>query len=505
MIYKLHSVLVHYGDIHGGHYYSFVRPDCESAWFKFNDELVSKSSSKAAVDDNFGYSSDDSHLLANMRKTESLQKRLANAYMLVYVRASHIPTLLKPLTIEDIPAHLKERFEKEDQDAKEAPYKMKVCLVTDEILMKHRDADFVHWDICTWLSVMKNDTIARLKHIISEVTGCPVARQRLWTMHVRQNGTTRVDRPLEPDEDDVYLAKFVDNAKTSKNTLRIYMEQLPPGRGDGAVEYEAGAEALISLKYFNAQKQQLQYMGSLIVARSMLVGSLVEVVEKKLNIGKLNVYEEIQPSKIEEPDPSHSLEQAKLNTGDILVFEKDVSSGSDSDSDSDSDRRRGETDKARRTKDVGSTCMCRTVPQYYNYLQHRVNVRVRRLESPDKDMFTIELSTEYYYKQVAYLLAERMHKQGFLSAPIDPLRIQLYRHHQLQDRPSDSPAERSASWQLQNLVHVPLNYNINHKECPILYVEILAYSLTDLERNFLLKIRCPPGRKVRKAMSTSTS
>jgi ubiquitin carboxyl-terminal hydrolase 7 len=29
MVYKLHSVLVHSGDMHGGHYFSFVRPGCE--------------------------------------------------------------------------------------------------------------------------------------------------------------------------------------------------------------------------------------------------------------------------------------------------------------------------------------------------------------------------------------------------------------------------------------------------------------------------------------------
>jgi hypothetical protein len=161
-----------------------------------------------------------------------------------------------------------------------------------------------------------------------------------------------------------------------------------------------------------------------------------------------------------------------------------------SDSDDDSDT------KSPRKSDIRRLCLCKTVPIYYNYLQNRVNVRVRKLDAPDKDMFTIEMSILFHYKQVAYLLAERMHKEGFLPEPIDPLRIQLYRHHAHQDRPIDMPAQRSDTWQLQDILILPLNYNFYGKDSPIMYVEILAYSLTDLEKNFVLKIRCPSARKV---------
>ena len=38
-LYKLHSVLVHSGGVHGGHYYAFIRPD-GTRWLKFDDERV---------------------------------------------------------------------------------------------------------------------------------------------------------------------------------------------------------------------------------------------------------------------------------------------------------------------------------------------------------------------------------------------------------------------------------------------------------------------------------
>jgi hypothetical protein len=38
LVYCLHSVLVHCGDVHGGHYFVYIRPDCSTSWLKFNDE-----------------------------------------------------------------------------------------------------------------------------------------------------------------------------------------------------------------------------------------------------------------------------------------------------------------------------------------------------------------------------------------------------------------------------------------------------------------------------------
>lgn len=78
---------------------------------------------------------------------------------------------------------------------------------------------------------------------------------------------------------------------------------------------------------------------------------------------------------------------------------------------------------------------CRSVPDYYDYLQHRVTVRVRKLEQPDCDLFSIELSMKHYYKQVARALANKMLETGHLKEPINPLTIMLYKHHPHLDRP----------------------------------------------------------------------
>ena len=89
----LHSVLVHSGDVHGGHYYAFVRPySADGQFFKFDDERVTKASEEQAITDNFG---GDDELPQHFYKTpgRNLHKRFSNAYMLVYVREKEMARL----------------------------------------------------------------------------------------------------------------------------------------------------------------------------------------------------------------------------------------------------------------------------------------------------------------------------------------------------------------------------------------------------------------------------
>ena len=100
-LYYLHSVLVHSGSGHGGHYFSYIRPIFEGVeydrggWYKFDDETVVRATEEEATVGCYGGVPERGggyFPLGRMSLASS-----ANAYMLVYVRQSVVR-----MTVDDI-------------------------------------------------------------------------------------------------------------------------------------------------------------------------------------------------------------------------------------------------------------------------------------------------------------------------------------------------------------------------------------------------------------------
>jgi ubiquitin carboxyl-terminal hydrolase 7 len=105
-VYKLHGVLVHSGDLHGGHYFALIKPDRETRWLKFDDDRVTPVTDREVLEENYGGEALNGVLPAVQRNQVRTLKRFTNAYMLVYVRESAIDEVLAPFTEEDTPVHL---------------------------------------------------------------------------------------------------------------------------------------------------------------------------------------------------------------------------------------------------------------------------------------------------------------------------------------------------------------------------------------------------------------
>lgn len=132
-LYLLHSVLVHSGSVHGGHYYAFVRPgprlltDAEpqqgedgrpvypddGKWYRFDDELVERVTKTHAVDKNFGGAE------TRFGLTRRPRMRASSAYMLVYI--NYKETLYHPglsdLVLESVKRMAVERQVEQDLEA----------------------------------------------------------------------------------------------------------------------------------------------------------------------------------------------------------------------------------------------------------------------------------------------------------------------------------------------------------------------------------------------------
>lgn len=97
--------MVHSGDLNAGHYFSFIRPQKDGRWFKFDDDRVTPVSEYEVMNENFGGEL-VSHLGSTLSNRAKAIKRLTNAYMLVYIRETDLDEILKPITEVDIPKHL---------------------------------------------------------------------------------------------------------------------------------------------------------------------------------------------------------------------------------------------------------------------------------------------------------------------------------------------------------------------------------------------------------------
>ena len=103
-IYDLHTVLVHSGDVHSGHYYAFIRPQAQEPrqWYRFDDEQVSPCSEYAAVDDNFGGEDVFPFNAFSAAKRGVVRPRIHNAYMLLYIKRSALRVIQARPSISEV-------------------------------------------------------------------------------------------------------------------------------------------------------------------------------------------------------------------------------------------------------------------------------------------------------------------------------------------------------------------------------------------------------------------
>ena len=208
--YILHSVLVHSGDVNGGHYYAYIRPahsgfwpDIQNEtnfsrgqWFKFDDEYVTKVSAVEAIEKNFG----------RPKFTNSIG--MASAYMLVYIRKSFVINVMKETELNDIPTQLIMRLESEHQlkEVEEHETLMRSNTVDIKYYLEEDVASFCKFnDHQSFVDSNNPRSLQVLKHsshggIILEfakLLGVKAYQLRLWIMDdEHQNTELRVVRDI---------------------------------------------------------------------------------------------------------------------------------------------------------------------------------------------------------------------------------------------------------------------------------------------------------------------
>ncbi|CAM8973806.1 unnamed protein product [Rhodiola kirilowii] len=130
-LYTLHSVLVHSGGVHGGHYYAYIRPGLSDQWFKFDDERVTKEDIKRALEEQYGGEEELPHANPGFNNTPFKFTKYSNAYMLVYIRESDKEKVICNVDEKDIAEHLRIRLKKEQEEKEQKrKYKAQAHLYT---------------------------------------------------------------------------------------------------------------------------------------------------------------------------------------------------------------------------------------------------------------------------------------------------------------------------------------------------------------------------------------
>ncbi|OII73582.1 uncharacterized protein cubi_03380 [Cryptosporidium ubiquitum] len=112
--YILHTVVIHQGDVHSGHYYAYIRPKPDSDWFKFDDEKVTLVSSSTAIEDNFGgYEYEVWDYLGNPDSDIPKRSKTHSAYILVYVREDQAQDLLSEPIPQEVNPDLVSKYNRE--------------------------------------------------------------------------------------------------------------------------------------------------------------------------------------------------------------------------------------------------------------------------------------------------------------------------------------------------------------------------------------------------------
>ena len=286
-MYHLHGVLVHSGDLNAGHYYAFLKPEKSGAFFKFDDDRVTRASKKEALDENFGgeYASlpNGNTAQRNPYTRTWSNKRSNNAYMLVYIRESRLNAVLLNEDEVEPPAHLAQKFaeeralmEKRRKEREEAHLFMEVQAATDANFKAHQGFDIVQFkgesdleNVPQAFRVKRDTQMGAFLTEVATKLDLEPEMIRPWAMVNRQNATVRPDQPIPFNDITVEEASIKFGTKSA--AFRIWIEtaterdaQGKPVWGDAQSDPNAPPNSrpiVLFLKYFDIEAQAVHGIG----------------------------------------------------------------------------------------------------------------------------------------------------------------------------------------------------------------------------------------------------
>lgn len=466
-LYKLHGVLVHSGDLHGGHYFALIKPDRETRWLKFDDDRVTPVTDKEVLEENYGGEVlNGIHQGLQQRNQTRAVKRFTNAYMLVYIRESAIDEVLPPFTEEDTPAHLKRRLDEErlqieakKREREEQHLFLTAKVITDDTFAHHEGFDLATFDDKNWppsdlpsFRVLKQETYKVFKARVAQHFHYPENQIRLWVLVNRQNKTVRPDTHIPENEPTLTVEVIRNNMAARQTDLRLYLDVIPdPNKTDIPPQ-----SIMVFLKHFDTSKQTLLGAGKVYMLRTSKVGDLVALINERMRWPAgtpIKLYEEIKPGMIEAMKPKMTFAQSEIQDGDVICFQVDL------------------PDKE--IHDLESQGLHSNPMGYYDFLQNRVMIIFRpKIDESDPE-FNLVLSKKHNYDTMSMKAGEYLRH--------DPIKLRFTTTHATNGQPK-SVLKRSLN---QSVGEIMTPY---YTTSTVILYEKLDVSIVELETKRSLKV-----------------
>ena len=303
----------------------------------------------------------------------------------------------------------------------------------------------------------------------------------------RQNKTTRPDQPIM--EFDATIDSAFQKYGCRDKAFRLWVEEADAQADDEAVwpEFQipnvqgSNAPILIFLKYFDAVAQTLKGVGHVYLRKQDKVADLVSLIntkmgwtpnanapdtdmeiekEKENESPTISLFEEIKHSMIEPMKLKITLQQAELQDGDIVCFEKSLND-----------------EESKAVESAGGSTDAR---EFYDHLLNRKIISFTPKGATDGEKtFQLELSKRMLYEQFSAKVGDYL--------KVDPTHLRFSTVNATTGKPK-TIVRRTGQNLGQTMISQFGQYSNSNQRDDALFYEVLEMSLSELDTKRTVKI-----------------